>query len=385
MRSTEPPRPPPRLPRDAQLSYSGAMTFIFLLAALQAFFLASLLAAKKGKSTADRVLLVWLAGIGIHTAIYFLHVQYRAVAPFALNLNAGFPFLQGPLLLAYVAALIGMRDRFGSTDWLHLIPFVAFITYLSVAFGAGTFALERTGRATNVSIFALAPVFTTLLLLSVPVYIAWSLVIMRRAGQVLGTPDLPSGFLWIRACIAGLGLVWLAAIATFLFGGDGAGTHPHAVFWALTLFVYGLGYLGLTRTTIFREPQIETLKQNLQPKYRKSGLGPDEVAAMHRELIAFMDAEQSYLDGELSLQTLADQLGFSTNQLSQVINDGEGCSFRDYVNARRVREACRRLDSDPGTPLLTLAMDCGFNSKSSFNRAFRKFTGKTPSAYAKSS
>jgi AraC-like DNA-binding protein len=49
-----------------------------------------------------------------------------------------------------------------------------------------------------------------------------------------------------------------------------------------------------------------------------------------------------------------------------------------------VREACLRLDANPNTPLLELAMDCGFNSKSSFNRAFRKFTGRPPSDYAKS-
>lgn len=359
------------------------MTYIFLLAALQAFFLASLLAAKKQKSTADRVLMVWLAGIGIHTAIYFFHFQTGSVAPLVLNLNAAFPFLQGPFLLAYVAALIGMRDRFGGTDFLHLVPFAAFIAYLSLAFGAGTFGLWQTAQAKSVSIFALAPFFTALLLLSVPVYIGWSLVLLRNAGQVLGAPDLPSGFLWIRACIAGLGLIWLAAMGTFALGN--ANAHPHAVFWALTLFVYGLGYLGLTRTSIFREPQLEALRQSLPPKYRKSGLGPAEIGALHRELTAFMDAEQPFLDGELSLQTLADRLGFSTNQLSQVINEGEGCGFRDFVNAHRVREACRRLDADPDTPLLALAMDCGFNSKSSFNRAFRKFTDKTPSAYAGSS
>ncbi len=360
------------------------MTYVFLLAALQAFFLVSLLIAKKRKSTADQVLMLWLAGIGIHTFIYFLHFQFGIVPPLALNLNAAFPFLQGPLLLAYVAAVIGMRDRFSGPDFLHLLPFAAFIVYLLVTFGAATFGLEKSDRATNLSLFSLAPVFTVLLFLSVPVYIAWSLVLMRRAKQVIGAPDLPSGFLWLRACIAGLGLVWIAAMAHFLFRDASEPAHPHGVFWALTLFVYGLGYLGLTRTSIFREPQFLALKESLQPKYQKSGLGPEEVQALHGELTAFMDEKRPYLDGELSLQTLAGQLGLSANQLSQVINEGEQCSFRDFINTRRVREACLRLDANPNTPLLELAMDCGFNSKSSFNRAFRKFTGRTPSDYAKS-
>jgi AraC-like DNA-binding protein len=71
----------------------------------------------------------------------------------------------------------------------------------------------------------------------------------------------------------------------------------------------------------------------------------------------------------------------SGNHLSQVINAFEHCSFRDFVNKARVTEVCRRLDESAELNLLELAMEVGFNSKSSFNRAFRKQTGKTPSEY----
>ena len=67
------------------------MDIVLLLAAIQAFFLFALLVAKPGKSFADKVLMVWLAGIGTHTLIYFLHFQYQFSLPYALNLNAAFP------------------------------------------------------------------------------------------------------------------------------------------------------------------------------------------------------------------------------------------------------------------------------------------------------
>jgi AraC-like DNA-binding protein len=156
---------------------------------------------------------------------------------------------------------------------------------------------------------------------------------------------------------------------------------PHMIFWALTIVVYVLGYLGLTRTTVFTAPEFEALKNELQPKYQKSGLKPADARAIYDNLVAHVDNDQAYLDADISLGTLARDLGCSTNHVSQVINEFDQCNFHDFINARRVGEACRRLQCSRETNLLELAMDVGFNSKSSFNRAFRKFTGVTPSEY----
>jgi AraC-like DNA-binding protein len=366
------------------------VTIIYLLGALQALFLAALLLAKKRKSTADKVLLAWLSGIGIHTLIYFVYFQFQTTIPLLLNLNAGFPFLQGPFLLAYVAALIGMRERFGGLDYLHLAPFAVFIAYLLQAQGSATFAVSSGDHSRGVSIFSLAQLITLLILVSVPVYIAWSLVLMRRASRVLGAPDvstteLSSRFRWIRLCIVGLGMVWITVILSLALSRyTGIKMPPHLLFLALTLFVYGLAYMGLTRTSVFLEPELETLKQSLQAKYQKSGLGTEEARLIYAQVETFMEEQRPWLDGDISLRAMATSLGLSTNHLSQVINECEQCSFRDFINARRVSEACRRLDEDSTTNLLDMAMGCGFNSKSSFNRAFRKFTGKSPTGYLES-
>ena len=360
------------------------MTIIYLLAAIQALFLAALLIAKKRKSFADKVLMVWLTAISIHTLMYFLHFQYQASIPVLMNLNAGFSFLQGPFLLAYVAALIGMRDRFGGMDYLHLVPFAALFGYLMWLQGAGVIAISAGEHFQTISLFSLTELITLLILISVPIYIVWSLLLMRRASRLLGVPDLSARFRWIRFFITGLGLVWLTVLLSLLLSRyTGVRVPSHLMFLSLTLFVYVLGYMGLTRTSVFLEPEFETLKQALQPKYQKSGLGVEQVELIYQQLMIYMEEQQPWLDGELSLQAMATDLGFSTNYLSQVINEREHCSFRDFINARRVTEACRRLDENSHSNLLGLAMDCGFNSKSSFNRAFRKFTGKSPSEYTK--
>lgn len=362
------------------LPYSFIMNIILLLAPIHAFFLFSLLLAKPEKSFADKVLMAWLVGIGMHTLIYFLHFQFQLSVPILLNLNSAFPFLQGPFLLAYVVALVGMRQRFAGFDFLHLLPFAGFVLFLAMSQGLKAFSLTGAETSISVSIFSISNLFAILLLLSVPVYIAWSLVVMRRARLVLPSPAQSSRFRWIWSFITGLGIVWVAAMAAATVNQKQL-AQPHVIFWALTIVVYVLGYLGLTRTRVFTAPEFETLKNELQPKYRKSGLKPADAKALYEDLVGHVDNERAFLDPDISLSSLARDLGYSTNHVSQVINEFDQCNFHDFINARRVAEACRRLQDSQETNLLELAMDVGFNSKSSFNRAFRKFAGVTPSEY----
>jgi len=96
-----------------------------------------------------------------------------------------------------------------------------------------------------------------------------------------------------------------------------------------------------------------------------------------------METEKPYLEPKLTLSSLADELEISANHLSQVINQYEEKNFFDFVNSYRVEEYKERA-TDPAYQnfsILAIALDSGFNSKSSFNQVFKKFTGKTPSQY----
>ena len=356
------------------------MTTVLLLAPIQAFFLCSLLLAKQQKSFADKVLMAWLFGIGAHTLIYFLHFQFQLSMPVVLNLNSAFPFLQGPFLLAYVVALVGMRQRFTGLDFVHLLPFVGFALFVLLQTGLNTIVVAPADNMLFISLLSFSNLFTFLLLVSVPVYIALSLLVMRRAKLALPSPAESSRFRWIWFFVVGLGVIWITTVAAVILDKQQV-SPPHLIFWALTIVVYVLGYLGLTRTKVFTAPEFEALKKELQPKYQKSGLKPEDARALYEKLVAHVDTEQAYLDAEISLSALAGDLDVSNNHVSQVINEFDQCKFNDFINKRRVAEACRRLQRSRDTNLLELAMAVGFNSKSSFNRAFRKFAGATPSEY----
>jgi len=96
-----------------------------------------------------------------------------------------------------------------------------------------------------------------------------------------------------------------------------------------------------------------------------------------------MEDQKIYLEAELTLTELAKKLGTNASLLSKVINGTYGKSFNDYVNEFRVREAIRLLNTPAyrNFSLLATAYDAGFNSKSTFNRAFKKMTGKSPREY----
>ncbi len=88
------------------------------------------------------------------------------------------------------------------------------------------------------------------------------------------------------------------------------------------------------------------------------------------------------MDDAVSLNSLAEQLGIPSRQLSQLINEKLDKSFYDLINFYRIEEAKRQLSDESGDKsILEIIYDIGFNTKSSFNRAFKKETGMTPSEF----
>lgn len=98
---------------------------------------------------------------------------------------------------------------------------------------------------------------------------------------------------------------------------------------------------------------------------------------------AFMKDEKPYLNPDLNLSELADDLKMNRGQLSQVINSGFGQNFNDFVNNYRVNAIKEKLNegSHKQLSLLGIAYDCGFNSKATFNRVFKKLTQTSPTEY----
>ncbi len=118
-------------------------------------------------------------------------------------------------------------------------------------------------------------------------------------------------------------------------------------------------------------------------KYEKSYLTSEQKNEILDKIIGMVELEKLYLQSDLSLDILRDKLGIYKNHISQVINELTGKNFMSFINEYRIKEAQLMLVSEEYKNLTIegIAQLCGFQAKASFNNAFKKFTGVTPSRF----
>ena len=103
------------------------------------------------------------------------------------------------------------------------------------------------------------------------------------------------------------------------------------------------------------------------------------------QIKSHMEQSKPFVDSELTLNQLAEQLNFPPRKLSQIINTGFGMNFMSFINNYRIEFAKSRLSNpkDSKETVMEVMYDCGFKSKSSFNTLFKEATGNTPSQFKK--
>jgi AraC-like DNA-binding protein len=160
---------------------------------------------------------------------------------------------------------------------------------------------------------------------------------------------------------------------------------------ASSIFLFVMGYFGVKQPSLFVEYSEKSISdyeletETIKSKYEKSGLTEKEAITIHKRTVEFMTHEKPYLNPELNLYLLAERLNLLPNHLSQAINSVERKNFFDFVNHYRIQEVKKCLVSNEKEhlTLLGIAFECGFNSKTSFNRTFKKIVGLTPSEFRK--
>lgn len=374
---------------------------IFVVGIGLSFFLAILLIAKKPKSFSDQILTFWMILIALHLLSFYHHSDTELIQkyPHFLGTTIPFPLMQGVFLFWYVASLTGNLPKKKIFMFLHLIP--AIIDYIILSF-LWFFLDAETKLQLHKSIQNLYLEYVIshmiLTIISGVVYITWSLFLLSNHKKRIrdNFSDLEKVNLnWLRIMIYGIAVIWLAIfLQNFLlteqlnqsvFGKD------RLIFSTVVAFVAILGYFGIQQTSIFtKTSSLETKKELPKPKkanirYAKSGLKEAQAKALKEQLIFAMQNEKLYLKRDLSLKELATKFSIHSNYLSQVINEHFGKNFYDFINEYRI-DAFKKLVQKPenkNLTILAIAYDCGFNSKSSFNKYFKKSTGITPSEFVK--
>ncbi|RYY24724.1 MAG: AraC family transcriptional regulator [Sphingobacteriaceae bacterium] len=193
-------------------------------------------------------------------------------------------------------------------------------------------------------------------------------------------------FIWLRNLLLAIGTGLLIMFAYQLINW----VYPlsYKADWYSYLFLGTLVYyVSIKGYQVQMEPKpalhfIPATVQDASSIAVKSAPLPDlELRLEH--LTQLLIQEKHYLIPDLTLAQLAKMAKVNTGILSRIINTGFSLNFNDFINSYRVREVITRfeLKQHQRITLLSIALECGFNSKATFNRAFKKHTGKTPVEY----
>ncbi len=121
-------------------------------------------------------------------------------------------------------------------------------------------------------------------------------------------------------------------------------------------------------------------------KYIRSQLSREESCGYFNQIIFLVEKDKLFINPNLILRDIADQMPISRTYVSQIINENSGCNFYDFINTYRVEEVkkCLADENKKNKCILDCALNAGFKSKATFNTIFKKETGQTPSQYRKS-
>lgn len=175
------------------------------------------------------------------------------------------------------------------------------------------------------------------------------------------------------------GLVQVLMVTALIFtikliSEDDLGDHLFAAY--TTVPIYLISFQAIRQSGFFKQPNL-----NEPQKYKSSSLSPEDQRLLLEKLTSIMVSEKPFLSSIFSLPDLAERLKITIHQLSQIINDGLGKSFFEMTAEYRVEEAKRLLREKMNIKVEEIAEQVGYNSKSSFNTAFKKIVGMTPSEW----
>jgi AraC-like DNA-binding protein len=368
----------------------------YIIGIFIAFFLAVLILTKKGRNRADVILGIWMMVIGIHIFGYYSFVTGLVFEyPKLMWMFLPYAFVHGPLLYLYTLALT-RPDRFKSKKWLlhfvfPLMMVISIIPFMFLPENERILIYKNQGRGYE----TIMPDWTILLTITGIFYIIITYILLhhhkKRIDNQFSNQE-KINLNWLRFLFYGMLVTWVIIIFV---------QNDEWIFSMSTVFLIFIGYFGIKQAGIFTnqnidieevDPILEVVPQNIinnsgteKKKYAKSGLSEDTAKQIHQQLKSVMKDERLFTLPELTLTDLANRLDIHPNYLSQVINDLEGVNFYDYINTLRIEEFKKMvlLPENQKYTFLALAYDCGFNSKSAFNRFFKKTTDLSPTAYFK--
>lgn len=363
-------------------------TTAFAVIAFLGLFVAPLLLSQAGQRKSQVRYIVGIVVLFSIMLIYYVLFwsEYIRLFPYLIGTIDLFFFLFGPLFYLYLKDLVN-EPIAGQKRVLHFLPFFIGLAADLIVLIARTQYPELWSRPARIPIWGVYfKVLPWVYLIQLALY---AIAILRLQQSFGSLQKVGRWALWVSLCYLGFVLAnWsyflLVRLPFFNRAWD------YGISFSMSGFIALVAVLAYVQPHIFQTnefPGFESEpKEEPDARYRHSGLPSHLARHFANQLQLLMHTEKLYQHNELRLDTLAERLSISRHHLSQVINEQLGMSFFEYVNSLRVEEAKTLLAQVSRRELnvIEVAYQVGFNNKVSFNKAFKRATGRTPSEFRQS-
>ena len=303
--------------------------------------------------------------------------------PHTFLFGSSFTLLWGPLLYFYTRALTRKNFRFRSSDCFHFLPFLGHFLFLTFRFHLHSADTKR-ALLTSGNFLPRGFFYSTDLYFNSSglIYIIFSILILINYRKELKNNYSSTGFVnlsWMYLVLIGFSLKWaldLWYVAGVYLDGSHHATPLFLSRSALFLFVNLMNFKGMNQPVVFVERAEKTDK-------RRPSLSKAIAGKYLSHLQNIMDKERPWSEPELTLGDLSKMTGIPVRSLTEILNEHLKKNFFDYINTFRINESMRLIwEQDPRfKTILEVMYEVGFNNKTSFNSAFRKAAGMTPTRY----
>lgn len=306
-------------------------------------------------------------------------------------------FLLGPVLFFYTQSLLNKSFRLTRVDILHFTPAIAYLLYSLVVFVTDKWILDEYFFYADGRDKDLAPWYQMTGLISMLIYLLLSLryyfTYKKLTFEVVSYAETIL-FKWIRNYLIAFLIILILRVLFFILNPEwaefGSKFWYYLCFSGLFYYIALSGYANTVKASIpmpsFGKNEkstshLETQEGSEKPKETETGI--PNIELWKSKISELMLKQNLYENPILALTDVASALSVQPKLVSQIVNQGFEMNFNDFINKYRVGAVIDKLESNEhlSKTILGIALECGFNSKATFNRAFKKSTGLTPKSF----
>ncbi|NER16725.1 helix-turn-helix domain-containing protein [Spongiivirga citrea] len=347
------------------------------------------------KRTPKKLLVVYFSfilAVILHSyaSLHNIETLYKATFIFDFTII----WLFGPLLFVYIKSIFHAEDKLILKNGYHFTPFFVISLFIGVPLlitlyrSDWTFEYLELLERNQIYIVVVRNLYFIC-------YILFSLQLLQRLKKTIKhnfSSISAADVNWVQFLLIGCFIFISVDLLTRVFEGFFESNVPQYQYLTIFLIIILTAYLGFNGVSNSRilvpdfliemksKPNSELIVSNSLSNY-----SDEEISVLKEKLTDVIVNNKLFLNPELTLGMLANEIDLSDKKLSALLNKYLNTSFYDYINSYRIEEVKKRLHNRENEKftLLSIAFDCGFNSKASFNRIFKNQIGISPSQFIK--